>query len=563
MKIKKEQLTSRNNNKNKKININNEKVNKSFENTKDLLTNRILINLIKTEEELKKKIFKCNSNGNLLKNKSYVKIFNKSSENLLSDKNFIKYKISLLEKNKNIYSCKSNFINSQINKLQYYQDKVSGDLKQRINDNLTKLNKNISYDTLLEKKIKKLKIEQNKRTILMQKDICNCYNNKIKQLIITKQVEEQKKSDLLKEKRNKEREDIIKRNQKNNESINNLRKFINEKPKENYIYKKMIKNYKDKEYNLIKNENLKRKEYMKPIDGQEFTNIEKNYQDFKEQQESELKEKKKILKLEWSKRRKLIPLYINSFTKKVNEEKEKIEQEKEFKLKRISDLKNNQIQYSNNVPIPTKIIKEKIHDNLTDRRNIISHKNKNFNPIFSNSINYSDIIRKQNINANKKRNNNEENKLFNKSEEKQPKKNIINNNNKKNNICDYLTERRNVNKEKNEKNKNAKDISIYLKKNGINEATVNMARDRIKNLDEKKRQKDLLLKYKGGIANNIELGDEICDILIDSMNARISLIKEIDKKLKDNNNIYKNENISEEENDRNYSNNNSINQEYN
>ena len=546
MKIKKEQFTSRNNNNKKEININEEKVNKSLENSRDFLTNKTLINLIRTEEELKKKISKCNSNEKLLKNKSYIKIFNKSSENLLSDKNLIKDKISLIEKNKNIYSSKANFINSQINNLKNYKDRISGDLKQRINDNLTKLNKNISCDNLLEKKIKKLKIEQIKRTKLMQKDISKCYNKKIKQLIITKQIEEQKKSYLLKEKRNKEREDIIKRNQKNNESLNNLRKFISEKPKDNYIYKKMIKNYEDKENNLIKNENLKRKKYMKPINNQDFTNIEKNYQNYKEQQENELKEKKKKLKMEWSKRRKLIPLSINSFSKKVIEEKEKIEQEKEFKLKRIYDLKNNQIKYSNKLPAPTKIIKEKIKDNITDRKNIISHKNKNFNAIISNSINYSDIIRKQHINAYKKTNNNLENKLFNKSEEKPPKKNI-NNNNKQNNICDYLFERRNVNKEK---NKYAKDITIYLKKNGINEATINMARDRIKKKKKKKTQKDLLLKYKGGIANNIELGDEITDILIDSMNARISLIKEIDKKMKDNNNIYKNENISEEESDR-------------
>ena len=37
-------------------NINEDKINKSFENLNNKLTNKVLINLIKTEEELKQKI---------------------------------------------------------------------------------------------------------------------------------------------------------------------------------------------------------------------------------------------------------------------------------------------------------------------------------------------------------------------------------------------------------------------------------------------------------------------------------------------------------------------------
>ena len=195
-------------------NINEEKINKSFENLNNKLTNKVLINLIKTEEELKQKISKCNTNEKLLKNKSYINIYNKNSENLLHDKTFIKNRITLLEKNKDIYSSKVNYINYQIKSIKNYQDKSSGDLKERINCNLSKLNKSISCKNLFEQKLKTLQAEQNKRMILIQKDIKNCYNNKIKKLNIIKKEEEQKKSDILKEKRNKEREDIIKRNKK-------------------------------------------------------------------------------------------------------------------------------------------------------------------------------------------------------------------------------------------------------------------------------------------------------------------------------------------------------------
>ena len=429
---------------------------------------------------------------------------------------------------------------------------------------MNKLNKSISCKNLFEQKLKTLQIEQNKRMILMQKDLKNCYNIKIKKLNIIKKEEEQKKSDILKEKRNKEREDIIKRNKKNNESLINIRKYINEKPKKDkYIYIKNVKKYEDKEYNLIKQEKLKRKMNMKPIDGQELANMEKSFQEYKDKQESELKEKTKKLKQEWSNRQKLLPLYVTSISKKLNDEKEKNELEKELKLKRIIDLKKHQMEYSNNVPVPNKVVKEKIKDNLTHRNQVISNKNKNknFNPFFVNSINYSEIIRKQIVDANKKRLKNDDNKSPNKSEGKQKDQNMKKNidKRKQNKVYDYLTERRIANQEKNKSNKNTKEIKFYLKNNGINDTTLDTAKYKLEKLDEKKRQKDLILKYNGGISKNLDIGEELCDIMIDSINARISVIEEMDNNLKDNKNNNDNNNINNNNINNNNINNNNIN----
>ena len=46
-----------------------------------------------------------------------------------------------------------------------------------------------------------------------------------------------------------------------------------------------------------------------------------------------------------------------------------------------------------------------------------------------------------------------------------------------------------------------------------------------------KKQKNLLLKCSGGVANKPELGEEVCDLMIDSIQAKLSLIKEMDKSL--------------------------------
>ena len=241
-------------NKDKEKRNNCEKINNSFEKSKYPLINKVIINLIKTENELKQKISKYNYNEKLLKNKSYINAYNISPQNLSKDKTLIKDKINTFEKNKEICSSKINYINSQINSLKDYQDKLCGNFKQRVNSNLIKLNKSKSCKNYFEKRLKDLSQEQNKRTLAMQKDIRISSQKKIRELNNLEKEKEDKKNLLLKEIRDKEREDIIKRNQKNMENFVNRKKYINEKPKkEQYLYQKILKNYIDKEKNLVKN----------------------------------------------------------------------------------------------------------------------------------------------------------------------------------------------------------------------------------------------------------------------------------------------------------------------
>ena len=525
-----------NKNKIKKTEPNNNdiKINNSFNKSKDPLINKVISNLLKTKEELKLQISKYNSNEKLLKSKSYINILNKNPQNLLKDKTYINEKIKFFEKNKEICLSKINFINYQIDNLNYNKDKLSGELKQKINKNLIKLNKSMSNKNIFEKKLKNLQNENYRRTLIMQKDLKICNERKIKQLNDLEKEKEKIKYELLKEIRNKEREDIVKRTRENMENVVNLRKYLNERPKNGkYLYKKILQNYLDKEYNLVQKENYKRKKIMKHIDGQEFIDMEKKYLEHKEQQENEIKEKMENIKQEWSERQKILPAYINSFTKKVNEEISKNKKEKELKLQKIKDLKHNQIIYSKNVPFPTQLIKEKINNSLTDRKTEISKKNEIFNRVLVNSINYSNIIRNQNYNTKKKKLNNNKQKEINKSSDN------INKDKKEDKVYNYLTERRKLKKEN--YNKSYNYIKKYLKINGINDNTLNIANDKLERLDEQKKQKLLLLKYGGGIGNNIKIGENLFDIMIDSINTKIYLIENM---IEDNNKENKNINES-------------------
>ena len=73
-------------------------------------------------------------------------------------------------------------------------------------------------------------------------------------------------------------------------------------------------------------------------------------------------------------------------------------------------------------------------------------------------------------------------------------------------------------------------LKKYIKNNGLNETTLNMAKYRLENLDKQKNQKLLLLKCNGGVAKNPEMAEELFDLMFDTINARIELINEIDNK---------------------------------
>ena len=126
-----------------------------------------------------------------------------------------------------------------------------------------------------------------------------------------------------------------------------------------------------------------------------------------------------------------------------------------------------------------------------------------------------------------------------------PKKIIAHNKNTKNIFRTGLVNNNSIQKLKElnrEKKRNAgeltyldysgtNDIKKLIKDNGINENMLKVAKCKLESLEEKKRQKNLLLKCSGGVANKPELGEEVCDLMIDTIQAKLSLIKEIDKSL--------------------------------
>ena len=535
----------------------------------DPTTNKTINFLKKSESQIIKELSKLNSNEKLLKSDAYLNQFNNNPNNLPKDQKLIEEKIKSIEKSKNAYMMNLEEIKNQINILQYNQDKELGILDNTRKSKLNKFiedcnNKEKTY--LLEQKIKKLQEESEKLQLLMKKDLDNKLKKKNDEINNKEKEEEEKRIELLKKIKDKDREYVEKRKKKNTEELLKIKQFIHKKPlNKTYLYQNKKDKHINDENNLVKLETLKRKEIMKHIDLKEFDEMKKNFDIQKSKRIQESNEKMKIIKESWLQRYKLIPLYVNPLSKILSDEEHKMKQEEQKKILHRKKLKKLQEKYK--VPKPQKLTVEKIIEkqNENNLNKVIIRKKPNL--IKSNS--YSDIIRAKMIEKYKTLQNRREK---NKNDELLPdedyyldepqlsqkilenSKKVENNNNKinksfdknknkeKKETFDYLKERRKINELNKEKRRNAgellnieysgtNDIKKLIKDNGINDKMLKVAKCKLESLEEKKRQKDLLLKCSGGVANKPELGEEVCDLMIDSIQAKLSLIKEIDKSL--------------------------------
>lgn len=536
----------------------------------DPTTNKIINILKKSEDQIIKELSKLNYNEKLLKSKSYINLINNNPKNLLNDQKTVDEKIKSIEKSKNNCMVKLEELKNRINILQFKQDKELGILD---NNKKLKLNKfvedcnNKKSNKMIEQKIKKLHEESEKIQLMMRKDLEKQKEKKNNELNELEKAEEQKRIDILKKLRDDEREDIEKRKKKNTEELLKFKEFINKKPvKAYYLYQKHKDDYVDKENNLVKKENIKRKAYMKHIDLNEFNEMRKNFEQQKSKRILESNEKMKIIKESWSERHKLIPLYSNPVSKLVADEENEMKQAEQDKILRRKELKKIQKNYC--VPKPLKVIKEKVVEEIHNK----SHRRPK--PHLAKSNSYSDILRQKVIDKYKAEKSKKEKML---SEEdsyldepiiidnKGNKRKNSNNSNSKHagnksveknkfnkEVIDYLKERRKINELNKEKKRNegeltkldysgTNDIKKLIKENGINDNMLKVAKCKLESIEEKKRQKDLLLKFSGGVANRPELGEEVCNLMIDSIQAKLSLIKEIDKDLDESYNEEKND----------------------
>ena len=543
-----------------------------------------MLKKLKTNEtEIMNELSKIMNNEKLLKNQSYLKLINSNPNNINVDKRKLESEIKALNENKNYYMTRLDEIKTRIKSLEYKYELEQGIYENERQEKLQKFfekqnkifNQNNDESNL---KIKQLQIENKKLLTNMQNDVENKIKKKIDEFEKNKEKEAQNKIILMNKMREDERKEILKRKNKANEETKKLSEYMNKKPGiKKYLYQKINNSFNDKLNKRLLKENNKRKLFMKPMEN-DIQNMIKNYQEFKKKKSLELEEKTQKLKKSWSERNLLIPTYKTQLRQMIDIEQQNLRYEKVHEKEKKKEMKNIQMKYS-------KKIENQHNFNMKQYSNneeyIIRAKNIPKPHYFVNKINnYCDIIREKIFlrNNNKSQDNihpllsnnndkdNKDNKDLNISEKKTKSNNIklpsldqnkiknmkkytigkniiLNQNIKTTSNAKVGRNIQNINKAKKNQTleveninyKGTKEIQKLIEKNGLNKSTFEMANCKLESLNERKKQKSLLLKHEGGFIKNPGLGEEVCDILIDSMTAKLSLINEIE-------NIQKNKN---------------------
>ena len=564
---------------NKKQNYFNFNINNLNNKPTDLINQKIIKNLKTNQKEIANDLSKLIQNEKLLNSNSYLQLINNNPNNIDIDKKKIESELKQLNENKKAYINRLDEIKSRIKSLELKYEKQQGiydkERQDKLNKFLEKQNDVVNNDEY-NKRLRKLKNENNKLLANMHNDLEKKLIKKMNEIENNKKKETENKMNLLKKKRDKERKDILKRKNKSVEETLKTSEYMHKKPEiHKYLYQKIKNNFKEKENKIISIENIKRKKIMKPMENN-INDMIKNYKEYKNKRNVELKEKTQKLKNSWSERYLLLPVYKSKIQHMLDAEEQKVKIEKENEKEKKKDLKNNQIKYSKKIEekqmFMMKIFNEKQKNKSFDE-DLILRKNNNNNskhPLMNNINNYCDSIREKLFIKNKSQDNikqmtNNMKKIIkpsniNKSEEENRSSiTKLPSLNDKINLKKYTIKKiTNFNKDKADKTthtqkigrnndniskvkidktvqvenldyKGTNEINKLIEKNGFNERTLELANCKLESIRQRQKEKSLLLKCEGGFEKNPGLGEEVCDLLIDSMTAKLSLLKEMDK----------------------------------
>ena len=519
---------------------------------------KILNELKKKEEQIKQNLNKIIENEKLIKDESLNKIYSlKQSQSNLSLDTILK-----IEKLKNLNNQKEK-LQEQLNDIEFKINEMMGDKIKNETSRKNKLKTFLSNferdkeiaETRAKKYFQEFK-EVNKRK---KKDMKEMIDKFKKEMEEKENEDKKKKLDLLQEFIKKERAIEQKRYNEYMKKALEFKNFILEKPKlklNDYLYNKKLEKFYQERNNALRLENSKRKEMMKSISKEEFKSFALNY-DLKKEKMNNNKEEKKIkLTEEWRKRRNLLPTYISCFSETAKVETKNKEKEEILKTEKRLALIDKKKKYCKNIkeekqPSINKKLQQKRLDEISRLNNPKEYFIKNpISPKKSKRI----ILKKRDPEKPSKfkwklklevdplahlNNSDTSNDIL----IKRPKRIKMSTSfdNKKNHPpakkIDYLKQI--IFKNEHKKSMSNKNIFLTPKNSAekwekiINKfkgnfaTNVNNIQKKVDVIDREAFNKEKKLKLEGGIGQNPELGQEVSNLLIDSIEAKLSILNKL------------------------------------
>ena len=414
---------------------------------------------------------------------------------------------------------------------------------------------------IAEIRAKKYLKESKEREFRMKNDINQLMEKRQKEIEEKDKKDQKKKEEIIKKFKEKEKAIELKHSKQKIEIMEKYKQFRNknlEKKAKDYRYSKIYDKYLKNEKKVYMEANEKRHKMFDSAKIGEIKEFAKKVDEKKEKDEQEREQKKMEIKGNWKKNKDNLPKCNFVPT---NEE-EFISQSENEKMKKREENKVRNIEKKNYGEMIREKYSPEIDDNLKNQREkiIVSLEDPK-----KCQVKYTMNKQKKKRVLLKKRDNSKPSKFkwelkledssrdkleeMNKNLVKKPKKVNLSPISRTKSLIpekrpDYLREIINKRKEKNRSmssskirnegeeglnaNKNKKKWEEEINNNkGSLMQNIYSVKEKANNLGKKAEMNEQLLKINGGIENNPELGKKVSSLLIDSIEAKLSILKKV------------------------------------
>ena len=502
------------------------------------------------KDALNRKLMQIIENENLLENKNNTGLLVEQNLKEKIKKDVSKQKKEILDK--------IDLINSKIK----ISMQNTENLDTKRHSNLKNFIDNFQRDKeIVEIRAKKY-FKENKERNKHYFNSMNLFEEKLKQEMIQKDKEEKENQKKYVLKLRKQAKDLESKQSKKIEEKSLLYKpFINQKntnSANNYLFMKQYQKFLQNEQKLLEKENSLRKNYMRPFSNEEIDEFNSKMDKRKEEKKLITEEKSQKLLQEWKERKKIIPTYISPLYDKAYEDITNDFLEEKAKNEQRSILLDKKKDYSlevrnSHVPPKNKKLEQKriaTINNLDPKRFLNNKETLQHNKrkgrvllkkVDPNKPNKYDWLKK--LNSSEEKDINIDDKLI-----KRPKYNMLSmshdkSRNKlpdiKNNYLKDIKKTKDNNNLYNNEGNEINEEDNYVKSSSkkwdkfINESNdsnlvenINKARNKIQKLEYDALQNEKLLKSQNDI-NNVELNKKVSNLIIDSIQAKITLLQQM------------------------------------
>ncbi len=509
---------------------------------------------------LKKNLTQLEQNEKLLQDEGFNQL-NKSQkgypQNSMFDKSIKEQQLKSIQDKKDQLADKIKAIEFEIKCIMEEHQELSNKEKMRLFIDNFERDKEI-----VEIRAKKYIKESKERGQRMQNDINILVEKRKKEMEEKDKNEKKEREEIIK--KFKEQEKAIEQRQSklNEEIILKYKPYINqklEKTKKNYLYNKRYQNFIKNEEKHIKEQNEKKKK-EKDKYNYKFEDLEKFAEQFDEKIENrkyEQEQKSMELSQKWAKNKEKLPksnypMFVSeegSKNKKTSLGEESEKQNYNTNLQKIGeDIRSSHMP---EIDLKKKKEREAIIFNLEDpkkaskkytlskqkKKRIILKKRDTSKPskynwelkFGPNDVNVkTEVINQNLIHKPKKVNLTPIVRVNTEIPEKKPDY-----------LKEIITKREKRNRSKSSKERENKSTDMYesnvksekwekeINKKGNIIDNINVIQEKAKNIEKEADMKEKELQLRGGIENNPELGRKVSSLLIDSIEAKINILKKM------------------------------------